>query len=190
MYKLSLALGTLSVLVTAQNSTNIPGLITSDTYFYGDSPPVYPAPIASGTGDWAAAYVKAKAFVSQLTLEEKQNLTFGITSTTNGCSGNIQAIERLDFPGLCLNDAGNGVRGTDFVNGYPSGVSVGASWNRQLTHDRSYYMVSFSETGLSATSLTMLVTGRRVQNQGSQCCSWSCCWTTRQDCRGRQELVC
>lgn len=137
MYKLSLAIGTLSAFAAAQSD---PVIIRSDTYFYGDSPPVYPAPIASGSGDWAAAYTQARAFVSQLTTLEKQNLTFGYVSTTNGCSGNIQAVPRLGFPGLCLNDAGNGVRGTDFVNGYPSGVSVGASWNRKLTYDRSYYM--------------------------------------------------
>jgi beta-glucosidase len=60
------------------------------------------------------------------TQQLQSNLTFGISSTTNGCSGNIPAIERLGFLGLCLQDAGNGVRGTDFVNGYPSGIHVGA----------------------------------------------------------------
>lgn len=30
-----------------------------------------------GTGEWAQAYAKAKAFVSQLTLLEKVNLTTG-----------------------------------------------------------------------------------------------------------------
>lgn len=137
MYKLSLALGTLSAFGAAT-------VITNDTYFYGQSPAVYPTPIANGTGDWALAHERARAFVSQLTLLEKQNLTFGYTDTTNGCSGNVQAIPRLNFPGLCLNDAGNGVRGTDFTNGYPSGVSVGASWNRKLTYSRAYHMVIHS----------------------------------------------
>jgi beta-glucosidase len=119
--------------------------IVSDSYFYGQSPPVYPAPLASGTGEWKAAYQKAKSFVAQLTIEEKVivfrsldeitsklitiqvNLTSGYSDTTNGCAGNIAAIPRLGFPGLCLQDASNGVRGTDLVNGYPSGVHVGAS---------------------------------------------------------------
>lgn len=64
------------------------------------------------------------------------SLTGGITSTT-GCSGTIPAISRLDFPGLCLSDAGNGLRGTDFVSSWPSGWSVGASFNRDLAHQRA-----------------------------------------------------
>jgi beta-glucosidase len=98
--------------------------ITNDTTFYGQSPEI-PAPIADGAGPWADAYSKAKSFVAQLTLEEKVNLTGGIRAP-NGCSGNIPAISRLGFEGMCLTDAGNGVRATDFVNGWPSGIHVGA----------------------------------------------------------------
>ena len=42
------------------------------------SPPSYPSPWGEGTGDWAEAYQKAHAFVSQLTLLEKVNLTTGV----------------------------------------------------------------------------------------------------------------
>lgn len=42
------------------------------------SPPHYPSPWGSGTGDWADAYTKARAFVQQLTLLEKVNLTTGV----------------------------------------------------------------------------------------------------------------
>lgn len=64
--------------------------ITSDTHFYGLSEPVYPSRMSclyflsifftkklnltangTGTGDWAEAYSKAAALVSQMTLEEK-----------------------------------------------------------------------------------------------------------------------
>ncbi|RDW81921.1 putative beta-glucosidase M [Coleophoma cylindrospora] len=113
--------------------------ITSDTYFYGQSPYVS-APTATGTGNWADAYVKAAAFVAQLSLDEKNNLTSGFTSTTNGCSGNIQSIPRLGFPGLCLQNAAAGVGATDFVNAYSSGIHVGASWNKDLAYQRAYYM--------------------------------------------------
>src|SRR3954467_14649273 len=41
------------------------------------SPPSYPSPWGSGLGDWGTAYEKAHAFVSQLTLMEKVNLTTG-----------------------------------------------------------------------------------------------------------------
>lgn len=75
----------------------------------------------------------------QMTLEEKNNLTYGIIANS-GCSGIITAIPRLNFPGLCLSDAGNGVRGTDFVNGYPSGIHVGASWSKDLAKARAVAM--------------------------------------------------
>lgn len=63
--------------------------------------------------------------VGKMTLEEKVNMTSGVSRNT-GCSGNIAAIERVGFPGMCLSDSGNSLRATDLVNGYPSGISVGA----------------------------------------------------------------
>ncbi|KGO55734.1 Glycoside hydrolase, superfamily [Penicillium expansum] len=114
-------------------------IITSDTTFYGQSPPVYPSPEGTGAGDWASAYQKAKAFVAKLSDDEKVNLTAGVSSE-NGCSGNIQGIPRLGFPGMCVSDAGNGLRGPDFVNSWSSGIHVGASWNRDLAKARAVYM--------------------------------------------------
>jgi beta-glucosidase len=75
-----------------------------------------------------------------MTDEEKNNITYGYSSTTNGCGGMSGGVPRLGFPGICLQDAGNGVRGTDMVNSYASGVHVGASWNRNLTYERGHYM--------------------------------------------------
>ncbi|KAB8224285.1 glycosyl hydrolase family 3 N terminal domain-containing protein [Aspergillus novoparasiticus] len=128
------------LLVLALNNVAVADdVITSDTYFYGDSPAVYPSPEGTGAGDWPSAYNKAKAFVGNLSDDEKVNLTAGVSSRT-GCSGYIQAINRLGFPGICVSDAGNGLRATDYVNGWTSGISVGASWNRNLAHDRGTYM--------------------------------------------------
>ena len=56
----------------------------------------------------------------------QNNITYGIMTAPNSCVGNIPAIERLGFPGMCLHDAGNGVRATDFVNGYPASISLGS----------------------------------------------------------------
>lgn len=42
------------------------------------SAPYYPSPWGEGSGDWAAAYAKARTFVSGLTLTEKVNLTTGV----------------------------------------------------------------------------------------------------------------
>nr|AAA91297.1 beta-glucosidase [Kuraishia capsulata] len=106
---------------------------------YGRSDPVYPSPEISGLGDWQFAYQRAREIVALMTNEEKTNLTFGSSGDT-GCSGMISDVPDVDFPGLCLQDAGNGVRGTDMVNAYASGLHVGASWNRQLAYDRAVYM--------------------------------------------------
>lgn len=92
-----------------------------------------------GSAKWADAYSKAVALVSQMTLEEKSNITVGHTPL-NGCSGVTGSVPRLNWPGLCLSDAGNGLRATDFVNSWPSGIGVGASWNRELAQKRGLQM--------------------------------------------------
>lgn len=48
------------------------------------SPPKYPSPWGTGAGDWAAAYEKATAMVSQMTLEEKVNITTGEHALSQG----------------------------------------------------------------------------------------------------------
>lgn len=80
-----------------------------------------------------------------MTLEEKSNVTVG-TSTSTGCSGVTGSVPRLNWPGLCLSDAGNGLRNTDFVNGWASGVSVGASWNSELAQQRGTQMAGEFKT--------------------------------------------
>ncbi|EFY98463.1 beta glucosidase (glycoside hydrolase family 3) [Metarhizium robertsii] len=125
---------TVAASTTARNGT-----ITNDTYFYGQSPPIYPSPEMTGGSQWAAAYQKAKSLVSQMTLEEKVNVTGGVDLRT-GCSGSIYPNKRLNFPGMCVSDAGNGLRNTDFVNAYPAGIHVGTSWNKDLARRRGAAM--------------------------------------------------
>lgn len=93
-----------------------------------------------GAGDWAEAYNNAHSMVSNMTLEEMNNVTLGFINSDNGCVGKSGSVPRLGFPGLCLHDAGNGVRATDGVNAYASGVSIGASWNASLAYERGRFM--------------------------------------------------
>lgn len=74
-----------------------------------------------------------------MTLDEKNNITYG-SSDAVGCSGFTGSVPRLNFPGICLNDAENGVRTGSLVNAYPAEIHVGASWNRSLAYDRAYYL--------------------------------------------------
>ncbi|KAK7416178.1 glycoside hydrolase 3 [Neonectria punicea] len=103
------------------------------------SPEVLPSPKGSGKGIWKTAYAKAQKLVDEFTLEEKVNVTRGFTAD-NVCAGNTGTVPRLGWPGLCLHDAGNGVRATDLVNSYPSALHSGASWDKNLTYQRGLYM--------------------------------------------------
>ncbi|KEY66084.1 hypothetical protein S7711_09204 [Stachybotrys chartarum IBT 7711] len=121
-------------------------VIQDDTHFYGDSPPVYPSRKSryeietfstkitpadmTGRGSWAIAFDKARHMIS---------LTAGI-APDSGCVGRVPEVRSVGFPGLCLGDAGQGLRGTDFVSSFPSGIHTGASWNRNLTYWRGAAM--------------------------------------------------
>ncbi|KAH8199034.1 hypothetical protein TruAng_006820 [Truncatella angustata] len=107
---------------------------------YYTSPPTYPSPLGSGKGIWASAYASAHDLVGQMTLEEKVNITRGFTVADNICAGNTGTVPRLGWPGMCLHDAGNGVRATDMVSSYPSAIHSGASWDKNLTYERGFYM--------------------------------------------------
>jgi beta-glucosidase len=101
-------------------------VIFSDTFFYGQSPPFYPTPQASGIGGWTQYVDQARALVSQMTLEEKVSMTGGVAQVNNSCGGFIPPISRLNFPGMCLADGPAGVRAAELVNGYASGIHAGA----------------------------------------------------------------
>ena len=55
----------------------------------------------NGDGDWSVAVSKAKAFVAQLTIPEKVNLTTGVDNDGR-CIGNTGTVPRLGFAGFCL----------------------------------------------------------------------------------------
>jgi beta-glucosidase len=98
---------------------------------------------------WDAAYKKAAALVGNMTLLEMANITYGF-SGAGPCSGVSGSIPRLGYPGMCFQDAGQGVRGQDGVNAYPAGLHVGASWNRELALERGQYLgAEFNRKGVS-----------------------------------------
>lgn len=92
-----------------------------------------------------------------------------MTADGNGCTGYISAIPRLDFPGLCLKDAGQGIRATDLVSSFPSAIHVGASFNKELAGRRAYAMAGeYRRKGVnvllgpSIGPLGRIVTGGRI----------------------------
>ncbi|KAI9841228.1 MAG: hypothetical protein M1838_003661 [Thelocarpon superellum] len=115
---------------------NVDSVTESGAQSFQASPPKYPSPWGSGTGGWHDAYSKARVFVSQLTLEEKVNLTSGIGYAQGNCVGNTGDVPRLNFSGFCLNDGPVGIRGADNASAFPAGLHVAATWDRRLMYDR------------------------------------------------------
>ncbi|RDI84318.1 hypothetical protein Vi05172_g5532 [Venturia inaequalis] len=105
----------------------------SEVPLYGQSPPVYPSPQADGHSNsaWSAAYKKARTLLSQLTLEEKVNVTRGFTGV---CVGNTGAVPRLGIKPLCLADAPDGIRGQEFVSSFPAGIHAAATFDKSLIY--------------------------------------------------------
>jgi len=121
----------------------------SEVPFYGKSPPVYPTRkfethskenilswgVAANNGStseaWAAAYAQAYDLITQMTLEEKVNVTRGYPGT---CVGNTGSVPRLGIEPLCLADAPDGIRGQEFVSAFPAGIHLAATFDRDLQH--------------------------------------------------------
>ncbi|KAF7973527.1 hypothetical protein HWV62_14954 [Athelia sp. TMB] len=98
-----------------------------------------PSKPVNGDGDWSTAVSKAKAFVAQLTISEKVNLTTGVDNDGR-CVGNTGTIPRLGFAGFCLEDSPVGVRQTDFASLFPSGMNIAMTWDASLMLQRGQAM--------------------------------------------------
>ncbi|KAF3388245.1 putative beta-glucosidase G [Talaromyces pinophilus] len=106
---------------------------------------VFPSPNATGAGDWHAAFLRATTAVAELNITEK---AFLVTGVTGPCVGNIAAIPRIGFNGLCLQDGPLAIRQVSYASVFPAGVSVAATWDRDLLYQRGAQMAAeFREKG-------------------------------------------
>ncbi|RDK45205.1 beta-glucosidase G [Aspergillus phoenicis ATCC 13157] len=87
--------------------------------------------------EWKKAVTTAKDFLAKLTIEEKAYIATGVAGP---CTGSIAPIERLGFRGICIQDGPLAIRPADFASVYPAGVSVGASWDKQLAYERGFLL--------------------------------------------------
>jgi len=55
-----------------------------------------------------------------------------VTGQAGPCVGNIVAIPRLGFSGLCLHDGPLAIRVADYTSVFSAGVSTGATWDKKL----------------------------------------------------------
>ncbi|KAE8333038.1 putative beta-glucosidase G [Aspergillus sergii] len=104
---------------------------------YGHSPAVLPSPNATGSGGWEEALAKAQQFVAQLTLEEKADM---VTGQPGPCVGNIVAIPRLGFKGLCLQDGPLAIRVADYASVFSAGVTAASTWDKDILYERGVAM--------------------------------------------------
>lgn len=104
------------------------------------SPPYYPAPNGGWLSSWSEAYEKAYNVVSNMTLAEKVNLTTGTGFFMGPCAGQTGSALRFGIPNLCLTDGPLGIRNTDHNTVFPAGITVGATFDKDLMHERGVAM--------------------------------------------------
>jgi beta-glucosidase len=102
----------------------------------GESEPWYPSPRGGSLKQWKESYEKAAKLVDQMTLVEKVNITTGTGWSMGMCVGNTGPVDRLGFPSLCLQDGPLGMRFVDNGTAFPAGITVGATWNKDLMYER------------------------------------------------------
>ncbi|KAI6778868.1 beta-glucosidase A-like protein [Emericellopsis cladophorae] len=107
------------------------------------SPPVYPSPwMDPNAQGWEEAYIKARDFVSQLTLLEKVNITTGVGWMGERCVGNVGGVPRLGLRGFCMQDGPLGIRFSDYNSAFPASITAGATFSKHLLRDRGFKLGS------------------------------------------------
>lgn len=71
-----------------------------------------------------------------MSLIEKVNITTGTGWSQDLCVGNTSPANGVGFPPLCLQDGPLGIRFADHITAFPAGVTIGATWNRDLMYQK------------------------------------------------------
>ncbi|KAL8699051.1 MAG: hypothetical protein Q9201_006225 [Fulgogasparrea decipioides] len=74
--------------------------------------------------------------VQKMTLVEKVNVTSGTGWSQDLCVGNTGPANGVGFPALCLQDGPLGLRFNDHATVFPAGITVGATWNKDLMYKK------------------------------------------------------
>ena len=63
-----------------------------------------------------------------------------VTGQPGPCVGNIVALPRLGFPGLCLQDGPLAIRVADYASVFSAGVSAATTWDTGIMYERGRAM--------------------------------------------------
>ncbi|KAH6722754.1 hypothetical protein BKA61DRAFT_467660, partial [Leptodontidium sp. MPI-SDFR-AT-0119] len=67
-----------------------------------------------------------------------------------GCNGNIASVPSIGFKGICLAGCPLGIRAVDLANSFPAGLTMAASWDKDLIYARNRAIgAEFREKGAS-----------------------------------------
>ncbi|KAK3312130.1 glycoside hydrolase superfamily [Apodospora peruviana] len=98
------------------------------------------APVATGTGAWAAAYSSASAALAKMSQNDKVNIVTGVGWDKGPCVGNTPSIGSIQYPQLCLQDGPLGVRFGTGVTAFTPGIQAASTWDTELMRQRGQYM--------------------------------------------------
>ncbi|WFD35839.1 beta-glucosidase [Malassezia cuniculi] len=100
------------------------------------SPTYSTMPNTSAAGKWEGAVKQARSYVKQFNLTGLVGLVTGSCFGDGPCVGNIYANKEAGYPGLCLQDGPNGMRGVDHVTAFPAAITTGATFNPSIFYRR------------------------------------------------------
>ena len=94
--------------------------------------------------------------------------------------GNTGSVPRFGIPSLCLEDSPLGVAKADNITAFPAGITVGATWDRDLMYVRGEAIGAEARgkgvnilVGLYLASASVRATSPSRFLTGST--AWSCC---------------
>lgn len=102
----------------------------------GQSPPWFPASKGGISASWAESYQRASVMVGKMTLPEKVNVTTGTGWMMGLAVGTNGPAVHVGFPQLQLQDGPLGLRFADNATAFPAGITVGATWSKELMYAR------------------------------------------------------
>ena len=89
---------------------------------------------------WNEAYEKADKLINEMTLDQIADITTGNGLFRGPCTGITTETTNPDFPALCLADGPLGVRGTPFASAFPAGMTIAASFDKEIMRQRGEAM--------------------------------------------------